>query len=161
MSDEFKMWMPLDISKGTDSKGNRVMIVEGVASTMSEDMDGEILDPNGFDLTYLLENGFINWHHATKDKPGTIIGEPVKAWVKDNKFHIRAQLYDWQPIAHDVYDLATNLEKGGSNRRLGWSIEGVKRLIDPINPKFIRKSAVTGVAITPAPKKQRYLCKYN
>jgi hypothetical protein len=153
MSDKFRFFIPdIDISKGKDKEGNETMIVEGVASTMTEDTDGEIVDPNGFDLNYLLDQGFINWHHATKDNPGTIIGEPVKAWVQDSKLHVRAELYSWQPIARDVYDIINQLQKGKSKRKLGWSIEGKKMEVDPMNKKFIRKSRVTGIAITPMPK---------
>lgn len=154
MSDsKIKLWLPnLDIKKAKDKDGNDLMVFEGVASTLDQDVDGEVLDPNGFDFGYFMKSGFVNWHHQQTNSPASIIGEPVEARVENNKFYVKAQLYAWSPLAREVWDLAENLKKSGSSRRLGWSIEGKKRQVDPLNKKFIKKSLITGVAITPMPK---------
>jgi len=151
-SKKFRYFVPLKIEKAKDKDGKEKMIVGGVASTMDKDTDGEILDPNGFDYSYLMDSGFINWHHQTKDNPNAIIGEPIKAEVKDNKFHIQAELYSWSPLAKGIYDLAKNLEKSGNKRTLGWSIEGQATERDLLDEKLVNKARITGIAITPMPK---------
>ena len=143
-----------DIVKGTDKSGKteEKMKVYGVASTMDQDHDGEILDPNGFDLSHFTQTGFVNWHHQTKNDPSSIIGEPTKAVIKDGKLHIEAELYPWSELAKKVYTTAKNLAANKTGRKLGWSIEGKVLEKDPLNEKFIKKAAITGVAITPMPK---------
>jgi hypothetical protein len=73
---KFRFYVGIDdIVKASDEEGE--MIVEGVASTESEDADGEVLLPEGFNVDYFLKSGFINWHHQSKSTPGAIIGEPI------------------------------------------------------------------------------------
>lgn len=139
-------------SKKHSAYANKEMRVRGVASTLDEDSDGEIVDPNGFDVNYLLQSGFINWHHATKDSPSTIIGEPKEAYTKNDLFHVEGILFDFQPLAHEVYGIVDALSKAKTNRKLGWSIEGKKVAENPLNKKHITKSNITGLAITPMPK---------
>ena len=153
--ESFHFYVNLDIKKGelvmnkkTGKKVNK-MIVEGCTSTSDKDVDGEILVPNGFEFDYFLRQGFINWGHKTD--PEHYIGEPLKAWVKDNKFYVRAELYPWSELAKEVYKMASNLRKG-SNRRLGWSIEGKSIKKDPNNEKIILKTLIVGMAITPMPR---------
>lgn len=151
--DNFKFFIPLDINsiiKGGEKNEKGDMFLTGIASTLDRDTDGEILDPNGFDLTQLMERGFINWHH--KDDPNYYIGEPVEAFIKDNKLHVKARLWGFSELAKSVYDMAVGLVKSGSSRRLGWSIEGKAIEKDTINPKIIKKAKITGIAITPIPK---------
>lgn len=151
----FNFFVPIsNIEKAVkkDKNGNdvEIMKVSGVASTMDEDTDGEVLDPNGFDCSYFLKSGFVNWHHQ-KD-PEYFIGEPTKAEIKNNQLYVEAELYPWSPLAKSVYQLANNLGKGQGGRRLGWSIEGKATERDPLNQKFVKKAAITGIAITPMPK---------
>jgi len=156
---EFKLLIPdVKLIKGTDSAGNEVMKVRGVASTLARDADGQILIPSGFELDYFLESGFINWHHGTKEAPAAIIGEPISARVENNQFIVEGILYPWSKVAKQVYELAENLEKGGTKRRLGWSIEGKAREKDMIDPSIIKRTFITAVAITPMPKNMETEC---
>jgi hypothetical protein len=139
------------IEKGKDENGNEVMKVKGIASTDDEDSQGEILDPNGFDFKPFLEKGYLNFHHQANKDPLANIGEPTKAFVKDNKFHIEGTLYPDNPMAQRVYELANVLKKNSKTRRLGFSIEGKALEKDPLNPKRITKSLITGCAITHSP----------
>jgi len=152
MENKFRFHLPLEFSKSKNKEGEEVMKIKGVASTMDKDTDGEVLDPNGFDTSYLMDYGFLNWHHQTKTDPNAIIGEPTKAEVKDNKFYIEGDLYPWSPLAKSIYELAKNLKKSGSKRKLGFSIEGKATERDMLNDKFVKKAKITGVAITPMPK---------
>lgn len=156
MEEKFNIFVPFDsIEKATDKKtGKEIMKVGGVISNelTGEDLDGEVLEVGGMDFQKFLTKGFINFHHlATKD-PSSIIGEPVKAYTKDGKAYVEGILYPESEMAQKVYQLAKTLEKSSSTRRLGYSIEGKALLRDPLNPKRIKKSAISGLAITPAPK---------
>lgn len=143
----------IDIEKGGSKNAPKRLIVSGIASTMDEDVDGDILDPDGFDCTYLMHSGFINWHHSFGKNPGAIIGEPLEVTIKDKKMHVRAELYDWNPLAVEVYNLADQLKKSKSGRKLGWSIEGKSVSVSEMGGKrYITKTIITGIAITPMPR---------
>ncbi len=152
------MFIPFEIIKGkevVDRTGKkRKMMFKGVASNMDTgaDMDGEILDPNGFDYTQFLKSGHINYNHMSSKDPLAIVGEPTAASVVDNKFIIEGYLYEESELAQKIYKAAEILEKSGSTRRLGFSIEGNAILRDPANKKLIKKAAITNVAIAPTPK---------
>lgn len=149
---DFNFFVPLsDIKKSKDRAGNEVMIVEGIASTDDEDAEDEILLPDGYILDRFKSMGFINWNHMAKSDPSKIIGEPIDCYVKNNKFYIKGILYPDQKQARDTYNLMQTLKKSGSDRKLGWSIEGKALQRDPHNPKRITRALITGVAITPTP----------
>ena len=141
----------LTISKAKGEDGKEEMILGGVASDDSKDTDQEVLLPSGYDLSYFKKYGFVNWNHKAKEDPTKIVGEPIQAMVKVNKFHINTRLYSDSEMARGVYKLAQTLEKSGSTRKLGWSIEGKALERDPFNPKRITRALITGVAITPTP----------
>lgn len=156
-ADKIAMFIPFTFVKGevTDSKGKkRKMLFKGVASNMKTgaDMDGEILDPNGFDYTHLLKSGHINWNHQASKDPMAIVGEPTSAKVVNNEFHIEGFLYDESELAQKIYKTAEMLEKSGSTRRLGFSVEGNATERDPINKKHVKKASIMNVAIAPTPK---------
>lgn len=148
--EDFKFYIPLDISKGKDKNGTEIMKVSGVASTEDPDSDGEMLIASGFDLSHFLKAGFVNWHHSHNAEG--IIGEPTKAFISNNQLHIEAELYPWSDMAKNVYTLAKGLANSNSKRTLGWSIEGKAVERDLINPKIVRKAKIFGVAITAMPK---------
>lgn len=149
----FNFFIPLELEKGKDEKtGKEKMIFKGIASTVDKDSDGEFLDPKGFELDYFLKSGFTNWNHQSKNNPIAIIGEPTKASVTDKGLYIETELYNDSKLAKEVWDLAQAMEKSGSKRKLGFSIEGKKLETDPLNDKIITKARITGVAITPTPK---------
>lgn len=139
------------IEKANDEDGKEVMKVKGVASTNDEDSQEEILEPSGFDFSPFLDKGFLNFHHQGSKDPLANIGEPTKAFVKNNQFHIEGFLYPDNPIAKKVYDFANILKKNSKTRKMGFSIEGKALEKDPLNPKRITKSVITGCAITHAP----------
>ncbi|HNQ21397.1 MAG TPA: hypothetical protein PKI46_10085, partial [Bacteroidales bacterium] len=150
--DNFKFFVPLEIEKAKDSQGNEVMKIAGIASTADRDSDGEVLDPSGFDLSYFMNNGFINWHHQAKDKPEAIIGEPTKAEIRKEGLYVEGLLYPESKLAKQVFDLAKGLEKSSKNRRLGFSIEGKVIERDSLDERFVKKAKITGLAVTPTPK---------
>lgn len=151
-TNDFKFFMPLEISKAKDASGKEVMKIGGIASTADKDSDNEVLEPDGFDLSYFLKNGFINWNHQSKTNPNTVIGEPTKAEITEKGLYIEGELYKDSPIATQVWDLAKTLEKSSKSRRLGFSIEGKALERDLLDKKRITKAKITGVAITASPK---------
>ena len=152
MNNEFKSYIPIELIKGKDSQGNAVMSMQGIASTMSTDSDGEELDPKGFDSTYFLKHGFMNWNHQTNKDPSAIVGRPTRATAIKGNYTIGFDLFADSEKAQQVYQLQKVLEKEGL--ALGLSIEGKVLERDPNDQKKITKASITGCAITPNPKNQ-------
>lgn len=159
MEKNFKFFIPVTIEKAESGKNGEKskMMVKGIASTLDKDSDGEILDPNGFDLGFFMKSGFLNWHHQSKGDPSSIVGEPTKAEVRNNELYIEGELYNDSPLAQKVWDLGQLLEKSGSKRRLGFSVEGSIIETNPVNKKYITKARIIGCAITPTPKNSNTL----
>lgn len=150
--ENFKFFVPFEIEKGKDGEGKEVMKISGIASTADRDSDNEVLDPSGFDLSYFMSNGFINWHHQAKDKPEAIIGEPTKAEIRPEGLYVEGLLYPESKLAKQVYELAKGLETSSTKRRLGFSIEGKVIERDTLDERHVKKAKITGLAITPTPK---------
>lgn len=146
----FNVWQPVDFKKGGVGKsGGRLM--KGVASTPSEDLDGERLDPNGYELDFFIKGGFMNWDHQTASDPMAYIGRPTEnTRVEDDALHIEFELFKDHPKADKVIDLADVLSKNGL--QLGLSIEGKALEYADETKKHITKALVTGCAITPHPR---------
>ena len=159
-ADEFQMFVPIEFMKGKevpDKKGKkRKMVFKGIASTpkTGADLDGEILEPTGFDYSPLLKSGHINWNHMAAKDPMAIVGEPTGASVSNGDFHIEGFLYDDSELAQKIYKAAEMLDKSGSTRKLGFSIEGMATERDPSNKKRITKAKIMNVAICPTPKNE-------
>lgn len=157
MSNKFTFYTPVEINKSKDDKGNDIMKIGGIASTSDEDSDGEFLDPNGFILDDFLNVGFVNWHHQSKNKPKTIVGEPSLAEIRPDGLYVECLLYPSSDIAKEIYETAEILERDSKTRRLGFSIEGevIERESDDENDPLynkIKKANITGLAITHMPK---------
>lgn len=152
--DKFQFFVPLStIEKaGEDTDGNPIMRIGGIASTSSVDADDESLDPHGFDLSRLTKSGNFNWQHQTNVNPAAIIGHPDVAKIVDGKLYVEGNLYGSSKMAREVYALQKALEKEGSGRSLGFSIEGKATHRCPKNPKKVLKAILTGIAVTPTPK---------
>lgn len=150
---KFKFWVPAEIEKGKkDAKGKEKWKFKGIASTADVDTDGEVLQPEGFDLSYFLSDGFVNWNHQSKNNPSAIIGEPTMAEVVPEGLYVETELYQDSLVASSVWDLGKILDKASSNRKLGFSIEGKVVERDPNDDKKVTKAKITGLAITPSPK---------
>lgn len=155
-SDEetFKFWVPaqaLKISKAEstskDGKKGTTRWIQGIASTGSRDLQGEIVSQNGIDVSYFLKHGYFNNDH----KPGfeNKVGEPTECKVTKNGLWVKGFLYEDHKIADEIWKLMHSQEATpGSRRRIGFSIEGkVKRR----NGNTIDECWIQDIAITPAP----------
>lgn len=159
LDDKFSIFVPMELIKGgkevSGKNGKKgTMKFKGVASNSKtgKDMDGETLDVNGFNYAPLLKSGHINWNHQAQKDPMAIVGEPTSAMVKDGEFHIEGLLYSDSELANKIYKAAEMLEKSGSTRKFGFSIEGNATHRDPKNKKSVLKADIFNVAICPTPK---------
>jgi hypothetical protein len=147
----FRFFIPIDsFKKAKDATGKTVMKMAGIASTKRRDTDGEVLHPNGFDISYLKEKGIVNWNHDRS--PDAIIGEPAVAEIRKEGLFIESLLYPESKKAKQVYNLAEVLKKSNAKRRLGYSVEGKAIERDPTDPSQVTKAMITNVAITISPK---------
>lgn len=162
MEDKFNFWVPIDIEKAKTSKEKSTgtdddsrydnMVFEGVASDSSEDDEGESMNPNGFILDRFLKSGLLNLDHLTsrskENKSRFWIGEPLDAWVKDNKFFVKGKLWKKSPEARAFWDKCIQMAESGSTRKPGMSIEGKVIERDKTNPRKVSKALITNVALT-------------
>lgn len=145
-TDDFGFWMPFDIvkSKKTVKDGGRW--IEGIASTHHEDLQKEIVDQNGIDVSYFLRYGYFNNDH----KPGfeNKVGQPTECYVKKDGLYVKGFLFKNKKIADDIWEMALSLESSDSDRKLGFSIQGkvIRR-----NGNRLLKCWVQDIAITAAP----------
>lgn len=156
--EKFKAFIPVDIiekgEKGKDGLPEKLLI-SGVASSMKsgkKDKDGHRLNVAGFDYQPFLKGGFFNLEHKGREDYTNIVGEPTNAYVKDGEFHVEGELYKDNPKAVGIYQLGQILKKSGSTRKIGYSIEGQVAEKNPLDPSDIRRSIITGVALTISPK---------
>lgn len=153
-NDNIHFYIPAEIEKATDSKGQEVMMFKGIASTSDTDSQEESLDPSTFDLR---ESLWINWNHAASKDPAAIIGETTKKEItSNNELYIEGILYNDVPAAKATYTLMKALQNSPSGNKLGISIEGkvVKRASeDKKNPLYnkILKARISGAALCPVP----------
>jgi len=157
MNRDFNFFIPLDeelIEKAAKlplSQRYDNMILEGMASDNSEDIEGEVLEPTGYVTDVFLKSGLINYEHLAKRSPKFIIGNPIEAKVKGNQFHIKAKLWKSSEVAREAWDKIIEMKESGSGRMAGWSIEGKALERNPMNPKHITKALITHTALTFAP----------
>lgn len=149
-SDSFKFWVPataVQISKSEQGKPNQKRWIQGIASTDSTDLQGEVVVQNGIDFSYFLKHGYFNNDH--KQGFEHKIGQPTECRVTKKGLWVKGFLFNDKKIADDVWEMMNSLEKTpGANRRVGFSIEGkVKRR----DGSRIESCWIQDIAITPAP----------
>jgi len=130
------------------------MVLKGIAYTpnLGFDKQGQKLMPNGFDLAEFVNKGCIKYQHALGKNGMDIIGSPTVVRVtENNELYIEAELYADSPLARNVYDLATMLEEGKSNQRLGFAVVGKVLEYDKNDERVVTKAKITNVYITPNP----------
>ena len=151
--DTFEFFVPaqiVDVEKSTKpgkkaEKGKKRWI-QGIASTSSRDLQGEIVDQQGIDFTYFLESGWFNNDH----KPGFAnkVGQPTEARITKNGLWVKGFLLENHKVADEIWELMHSLEATQSDRRLGFSIQGK---VKERQGNKIKKCWIMDIAITPAP----------
>jgi hypothetical protein len=152
--DTFVFFVPaqiIDIEKAEgkpDKRGDKgtKRWIQGVASTSSRDLQGEIVDQNGIDFNYFLKYGYLNNDH----KPGfdNKVGQPTQARITKNGLWVKGFLFENHEVADSIWELMNALEATQADRRLGFSIQGkVKRR----EGNIIKECWIQDIAVTPAP----------
>lgn len=152
MKDNFRFYVPAEIIKSEDGE-NKEMRIKGIASTGAFDQQGEELVPSGLDISYLVNKGFINWHHQLKTNPLAVIGVPdhKKTKITPNGLYVEAVLYNNNPMAKKAYEQTEIMASQDLGRKMGWSVEGKVLERDPLKKGRVLKAAITGIALTPMP----------
>ena len=129
------------------------MILSGRATTNIKDRQGETLEPSGFDISDFLKSGMVNLEHFTTRKGSSKfwIGSPIEAKIEGDEFFVKAKLWKGQQEAEDLWDTLLVMQANNVDRKLGWSIEGSKKAVDPNNKKRITKAKINHIAVTFSP----------
>jgi len=122
--------------------------IQGYASTPAWDSDGESIVKSGLDISYYVNQGWLNWMH--NNSPNHVIGIPVYSKIDHIGFFTKGMLFNNDMATH-VWNLATELKSLGHPRKLGYSIEGKVMARSAINKSKIVKAKVTNVAVTHIP----------
>lgn len=148
----FKFHIPVELVKGKD-KETDAWKIKGIASTPDEDLQGEIVNQNGLDISFLKAGrGTFNWDH--QKGPENILGKIDNAdFVKsDGKqvLAVKGYLFQHQERSKAFYNIMRSLRKT-DGPRVHMSIEGKILERDLTNRSHIRKARVEKVALTMDP----------
>lgn len=118
----------------------------GIASTADKDLQNEVVEQSGLDLSYFLKHGYLNNDH----KPGfkNKVGQPTEAKLTKDGLWIKGFLFKNHETADEIWELMNALDASGAQRKIGFSIQGkvVKR-----EGNVIKRAFLTDIAVTPSP----------
>ena len=145
VTDEFRFCLPLDIIK-SDTEVNEEWRIAGYASTPNEDRQGDEIIQKGLDISDFVNHGWLNYDHSE-----VILGYPDKdkCSVTKKGFYVEGILLKDIPQSKTMWETAIALQKSGSDRRLGFSVEG--KILKKNDQGQIVKAKVYNVAVTPNP----------
>lgn len=145
----FQTYVPLSNVSKSDKDGSPSYIIEGIASNGSRDLQGEVIKPEGLDISYLLSSGYIDYEH---DKD-SVIGVPINdgTYVDDEGLHLKALIFGDDPRVQKMFQLQEHFDQTGVDRNLGFSIEGKVLDRDSFDDSIVREVMVTGCALTYRP----------
>lgn len=135
-------------NKNFDASKATGRFIQGYASTPAWDSDGESIVKSGLDISYYVNQGWLNWMH--NNSPNHVIGIPVYSKIDHIGFFTKGMLFNNEMASH-VWTLASELKELGYPRKLGYSIEGKVVARSAINKSKIVKAKVTNVAVTHIP----------
>ncbi len=152
----FRFDLELDALEKSKVDGREGRFIGGYVSTDHMDRAGETLIQSGLDFDHFLKKGWFNDDHAAEGD--SLIGYPTMARLDNlEKGHkgwwVEGELLPEgaNPRADSLWKIAQGLKKGGSGRKLGFSVEGSILDRDPRDPKIVRKAQVREVAVTRRP----------
>lgn len=149
------LFVPIDleesIKKSQEDPTGKSWYVSGYATTPDLDLQDDIVDPNGIDISHLITHGYINYEHYQGEEYK--IGVPTEGTRVDSDvgLYVEAKLYKNNPYAKSMWSLAKNIADSGVDRKLGFSIEGFARARDKQDPRIIKSTYITNVALTSNP----------
>lgn len=147
MSKAFNFHVPVELTKSEEDGEWRV---RGIASTPDQDLQGEIVDQNGLDISPLKAgSGLFNWDH--QKGPENILGQIEKADFVDvdgkKALMVDGYLFKNQDRSKAFYNIMSSMKKGASPR-VHMSIEGKILDRDRFNSKTIKRARIDKVALT-------------
>lgn len=155
MEQAVELFVPIDLdksfSKSKTAEDGKGWYVQGYASTPDLDLQNDIVNPRGIDISYFKEYGWINYEH--KQDAQFIIGAPTDNCYVDfeNGLFVEAKLYSDNEYAQHMWTLAHNIKKSGDDRCLGFSIEGAIISRNTQDERVIESLVVRNVALTTHP----------
>lgn len=139
---KFSVTIPAEISKADDGQWR----VYGLASSGAKDLQGEVVDPNGLDLSPIeTGRGVFNFDH--KKGPENVIGIIDKAQKDEKGLYLGGYLFKNHDRAKAVHQIMSSLGKS-ERGRMGMSIEGVVQERSGADGKTIKKAKITSCALT-------------
>lgn len=142
---KFKFDIPAQIHKSKDGEWR----IFGLASTPSRDLQGEVIDPRGLDLSPIKKGrGVFNFDH--KKGPENIVGVIENADLKDEGLYLGGYLFKNHDRAKAVHQIMSSLNKSDRGR-MGMSVEGVVQKRAGKDGKTISKAKITSCALTMNP----------
>lgn len=103
---KFNIIVPTELVKGDDGDWK----IMGLASTASRDLQGEVIDQSGLDLTPIdMKKGIFNWDH--KKGPENTIGVIDSYRKSKDGLWLQGRLLKNHSKAKAVYEIMTSLNK--------------------------------------------------
>lgn len=146
MSDKkFNIVLPTELVKGDNGEWK----VMGLASTASRDLQGEVIDQSGLDLSPIdMKKGVFNWDH--KKGPENTIGV-IDSYKKTKEgLWLQGRLFKGHSRAQAVHEIMSSLNKSDVGR-MGMSIEGIIKERTGKDGKTIKKAVIHSCALTMNP----------
>lgn len=146
---DFLVHIPLELVKG-ESDEDTEWKVQGIASTGDTDLQGEIVEQAGLDISALQAGrGLFNYDH--QKGPENVLGiiEDAKFMTHDGKksLFVEGYLFKHQERSKAFRNILKSIKKG-SGSRVHMSIEGKILDRDLSNPRKIKKARIDKVALT-------------
>ena len=144
-SQTFKFWMPATaVKSGKGEDGKRW--IQGIASTDHMDLQNESVSQKGLDFSYFLKHGSFNDDHKQGAKHE--VGEPTEARITKEGMWVKGFLYKGKEKADEWWEHFNSLQESGSDRKVGFSIEGKIKKKSGTN---IKECWIKNIAITSHP----------
>lgn len=142
----FRVVLPTQLVKGDNENEWKIM---GLASTQGRDLQGEVIDQNGLDLTPIdMKKGIFNWDH--KKGPENTIGV-IDSYKRDKTgLFLSGRLFKNHSKAKAVFEIMSSLNKGDTGR-MGMSVEGVIKERAGTDGKVIKRAIIHSCALTMNP----------
>lgn len=127
--------------------------IEGIASTEDRDLQAEILEQDGFDLSSLNEKKMVfNDDHSPKTED--IVGIVEEARVTKAGLKVKGKVFKNNPAGNTYYNL---LKHGGY---VGFSVEGAVKERDSFDKSRIKRAKISAIAITRNPVNPNTYAKF-
>ncbi len=148
MTKNFSLYADI-LVKGIGEHSNRGEF-SMIASTQSEDLDGETIIQKGLEWGLFMDRGWFNKEHRGGYEYA--IGEPTSYELTMHKgvpaTRVDGFLYLDDPEGAKAFDKMKMLQKSSDRRRLGGSIEGPVISRDSGNSSIVTRALVTNIAVT-------------